>query len=234
MKNKLIIFIVLVGVAASLLTGCSSATAVTATSGLTEVSKLAVGTLKLEGTDQAVTKSQAAELLTLWQGYESLSSSDTTSTVELNALVSQIESTMTSEQIKAIEAMDLNEQSVSEALSTLGGNVSASTSSGTPSASMGSQSGSSSTSGGIPSASSGGMPPSSSGSMPSGGPSGMPSGGMPTGGDSSGVSDVLNGTSAQSTPSASQSTTGSGSEQINPMLLQAVIQLLETRSQSAG
>ena len=50
----------------------------------------ALGTLKLEGTDQVVTASQAGQLLTLWQAYQSLSNSDTSSQVELEALVKQI------------------------------------------------------------------------------------------------------------------------------------------------
>lgn len=206
----------------ALLAGCGSTTStVTATSSLSTASRLALGTLKLEGTSQAVTASQAAQLLTLWQGYQSLNNSDTSSQVELAALVKQIESTMTSDQIKAVDAMELTDQSVSETLSTLGGNASSGTPASTPNASALSQAGSS---GG-----SGGMLSGGSGAIPSGGPRGMPSGG-----DASGLGNVLGGMTAQSTSSATQSPATNATAQVNSMLLGALIQLLETRSQSAG
>jgi hypothetical protein len=49
-----------------------------------------------------------------------------------------------------------------------------------------------------------------------------------------GMGDILNGTASQSTPSTTQSPAGAGVAQVNPILLQALIHLLETRSQSAG
>jgi len=71
---------------------CSNAAATLSTgTGLSTVTRLALGTLKLEGTDQAVSTSQAAELITFWQAYQSLSNSDTSSDVELEALVKQIQ-----------------------------------------------------------------------------------------------------------------------------------------------
>jgi hypothetical protein len=204
------------------LAGCSSTiSTVSANNSLTTVSKLALGTLELEGTANAVTSDQARELLPLWQAYQSLSNSDTASQVELDALVKQIDASMTAEQLEAIDMMSLTEQALAETLSTLGGNTSSTAHSGTTSASAS------------------GLSSSSNGSavMPSSGPGGVPPndlGGMPSGGDNSGLGSILNGVSEQTSASATQSTTGSQAVQINPILLQAVIQLLETSSQSAG
>jgi hypothetical protein len=71
---------------------------------------LLLGTLKLDGTDQAVTAEQAKELLSLWQVYQSLSTSGTAAQAEITALEKQIEETMTKEQMQAIQAMNLTQQ----------------------------------------------------------------------------------------------------------------------------
>ena len=55
-----------------------------------EENVLILGTLKLEDTDQAITADQASELLVLWKAMRVLSSSDTTSQAELDALFQQI------------------------------------------------------------------------------------------------------------------------------------------------
>jgi hypothetical protein len=226
---------ILAGMLAVQLVGCSSSSAtLSASSELTTVSKLALGILKLENTSTAVTADQAKQLLTLWQAYQSLANNDTTSQVELDALVSQIEGSLTDAQLKAIDAMGLTDQSINETLSTWGAGVSSNSPSGTPAASALSQSSASSA---LPSAGSSGASSSGSSGMPSGTPGGAPpsgSGGMVPGGDSSGVSDILNGSSLQSSADATQSPAATGSAQVNPMLLQAVIRLMETRSQSAG
>ncbi len=65
--------------------------------------KLAIGTLMLEGTDNAVTAEQAKQLLPLWKAVKSMSGSSNTSTQELNAVYKQIEDTMTTQQIQAIK-----------------------------------------------------------------------------------------------------------------------------------
>ena len=81
-----------------------------AAGGLSGVNLLLLGTLKLEGTAQAVTTSQAAELLPLWQVYQSLSQSDTTAQAEIDALIQQIQDTMTKDQMTAIQAMNLTQK----------------------------------------------------------------------------------------------------------------------------
>lgn len=71
---------------------------------------LLIGSLKLDGTAQAITPAQAAELLPLWQVYSELTTSDTAAQAEKDALVKQIEETMTAEQMQAIQAMNLTPQ----------------------------------------------------------------------------------------------------------------------------
>jgi hypothetical protein len=207
MKTKFTILVIMIFLTAFLLVGCSStaATTVSASNGLSGATKLALGTLKLEGTSQAVTTAQATELFTLWEGYQSLSKSDTASQVELDALVKQIQGTMTTDQIKAIDAMDLTNQSMSEIMSTLGGSESAAAPASTPGSSTLGQ------------------------AAPAGGP-----GGMPGGGGDSVMNAIGGGMSAQSTPTATQAASNSGSSQVDSILIQGLIRMLETRSQTTG
>lgn len=79
---------------------------------LSVVGQLAIGTVQLEETDLAVDETQAAELLPLWQAYQALGQSDTTAGVELQAVVSQIERTMTTEQMAAIAELKLTNEGV--------------------------------------------------------------------------------------------------------------------------
>ena len=69
--------------------------------------QLAIGTMKLDGTSQAVTAEQAKKLLPLYQALRGTSTSGGASQQEISALLSQIESTMTAEQLTAIRAMKL-------------------------------------------------------------------------------------------------------------------------------
>lgn len=74
--------------------------------------KLAMGTLKLEGTELAVDEAQAADLLPLWQALDALTNSDTTAAAELNAVVSQIQEAMSAAQIEALNGMELTSDSL--------------------------------------------------------------------------------------------------------------------------
>jgi hypothetical protein len=74
---------------------------------LTPIADLAAGTFKLEGTGQAITAGEASELLSLWKAYRALSTDSSSSQAELEALVTQIDGTMTAEQVSAIAAMQL-------------------------------------------------------------------------------------------------------------------------------
>ena len=69
--------------------------------------QLSAGTFALEGTDLAVDAAQAADLIPLWQVLNSLNESGTAAPEELDALVVQIQETMTTEQINAITSMQL-------------------------------------------------------------------------------------------------------------------------------
>lgn len=82
--------------------------------------KLAIGTLKLEGTDLAVASDQAADLLPLWQVFSSLSSSDTAAPEEVTAITEQIQESMTSEQLSAIDDMNLSGQDIFSSMQELG------------------------------------------------------------------------------------------------------------------
>jgi hypothetical protein len=70
--------------------------------------KLALGTLKLEGTDKAITAAQAKTLLSLWKAVKTMSASNTTATAEITALYSQIQDAMTAQQIQAIKDLSLS------------------------------------------------------------------------------------------------------------------------------
>ena len=69
-------------------------------------SQLALGTMELEGTGDAVTPEQASTLLPLWQALQG----GVTVEAEVNAVLAQIERTMTEEQLSAIAAMQLTQE----------------------------------------------------------------------------------------------------------------------------
>ena len=62
------------------------------------------------GTELAVDAAQAAELIPLWQVLNGLTESGSAAPEEIDALVAQIEETMTSEQISAIAAKQLTRE----------------------------------------------------------------------------------------------------------------------------
>jgi hypothetical protein len=74
---------------------------------LPAATQLVVGTLKLDGTDLAVTPQQAQQLLPLWEAYRTLSTSQTAAPQETAALVTQIQETMTAAQLSGIADMKL-------------------------------------------------------------------------------------------------------------------------------
>jgi len=105
------------------LTACSGGTSTTqqaatnqtTTTSPTEMplaSKLVIGSFKLEGTGNAITAEQAAELIPLWQVYQQLSTSDTAAQEEITALAEQIQEAMTTDQMNAIDAMNLTPQDI--------------------------------------------------------------------------------------------------------------------------
>jgi len=96
------------------LTACGSTQSPTATAttsaALSKEGQLLVGTFKLENTTQAITSEQAASLLPLWETLQSLASSNTAAPQEIDAVVSQIESSLSSQQVSSISAMKLTQK----------------------------------------------------------------------------------------------------------------------------
>jgi len=208
---------------------------------LSQVNMLLVGTLKLEATAQAVTKDEAAQLLPLWQAYRSLSSSQTAAEAEVEALLQQIESTMTSEQVQAIKALNLTSTDMMDLMQSMGAGMSPR---GTPNPqatpgfdfpSGGFQSGNPPDvpSGGSSSGSSGGttrnVPPGGSG-----GPM-IIQGGPGMGGDVGSTTGLGQGQMLQGTPDPSMQATAQArfstqANQVNTILLDVLIGKLEAKS----
>ena len=103
----------LIMISALALTACSGAASETVNintdyeNALPVELQLSAGSFKLEGTDLAIDAAQAADLIPLWQVLNSLSASGTAAPEEIDALVIQIQETMTTEQINTIIAMQL-------------------------------------------------------------------------------------------------------------------------------
>ncbi len=83
-------------------------------------SKLAVGTLDLEGTDNAVTAAEARVLLPLWQQVKTLGAGPNASASDLTSVTNQIQQAMTADQINAIDAMNLTATDVQSEMEELG------------------------------------------------------------------------------------------------------------------
>ncbi len=69
--------------------------------------QLALGTLELDGTANAITAGQAETLLPLWQALLSTQKSGAAAQAEVSALLEQIEGAMTPEQLAAISEMKM-------------------------------------------------------------------------------------------------------------------------------
>lgn len=75
-------------------------------------SQLVIGTMMLDGTDDAVTEEQAQELLPVWQMLGALQQSGTAAPVEIEATLKQIQAAMTPAQLAAIKEMRLTPESM--------------------------------------------------------------------------------------------------------------------------
>jgi hypothetical protein len=169
--------------------------------------QLVVGTFKLEGTDKAVTAEEAAKLIPLWQVYKDLSVSTSAAQEEIDGLASQIQETMTPEQVQAITDMKLTRREIFQTMQDLGiESANRPTTSGTPRAGGG-QGG---------------------GNFPGGGP-----GGPPGGGGGQGFNNGQNLSPAQiATLQAQRSQNGGSGGQSNripPALYDALIKLLQSK-----
>lgn len=83
-------------------------------------SKLAIGILKMEGTDLAITLDQAKTLLPLWKAVKTLSTSATSSPDELNAVYRQIEEALTTEQRNYIQNLQMTREDLQNLMNSLG------------------------------------------------------------------------------------------------------------------
>jgi len=128
-------FITIIASLVLALTACSGTpttqASATASTELSLEGDLLVGTFKLEDTSLAVTADQADSLLPLWETLESLASSNTAASQEVDAVVSQIKSTMSPEQIAKISAMKLTQQDLQATAIDTGTAASTTSSSGT-------------------------------------------------------------------------------------------------------
>ena len=191
------------------LTACSSAstgTPINSNSSLPIETQLAVGTLKLAGTDQDVTADQAKNLVVYWQVYKELSQSQTAAQAEIDGLIAQIQETMTADQISAIAEMNITQQDV--LASTQGVSVTSSGSSSTVS---------------VPSSSSNG------GGMPAGGPPSDGGGAPPDGGMSPEISGAASTSGTSQTQSVQTSSGASVTASVPSALVEAVIQSLQKK-----
>ena len=127
-KSTLILSTILI----LILTACGSSNAAnpgsatqngTAAGELPATTQIALGTLKLDDTDNAITKEQAAKLLPLWETLQDLYSSDTAANQEIEALSAQIQETMTEEQMQAITAMNLTRQDMLSVMQVQGSGI---------------------------------------------------------------------------------------------------------------
>lgn len=84
-------------------------------------SQLALGIINLKDTPNAVNSKEGATLLPLWKGLLALADTATSSTVEINALIGQIQDTMTPEQLQAIAAMKLTQADFAKVAQAAGG-----------------------------------------------------------------------------------------------------------------
>ena len=186
---------------------------------LPATTQLIIGTLKLEDTNQTVSTEQATELLPLWQTMQVLSESDTAAQQEIEALITQIQETMTPEQMQDITDMNLTREDMMSLMQEQGlaagpeGGQNNSAPGGNPNGGGGFVPGG----GGFP----GGAPP--QGGSPGGGPGGFGGGG----GQGSELSpDQI------ATAQASRQT-GSGTR-IPPMLINALIEYLQEKAGPAS
>jgi hypothetical protein len=169
MKRTLLAFILFTLLFVLVACGGANTTTATAPTSLSSEGQLLVGTIKLESTDLAISSTQAATLLPLWETLQSLSTSGTAATEEVQAVVDQIKSSMSAQQISSITAMNLTPQDLATALTAIGAASNASSSTTTTAASsLESQPGSASgapAGGGNPG---GGNPPSDQGAATGG------------------------------------------------------------------
>ena len=147
--------------------------------------KLVLGVINLDETENAVTAEQAKELLPMFYVLQDLNESDTAAQEEIDGLTNQIQETLTDEQAQAIDAMSLSMRDVFAITQGSSGKSSSSDASSTAGESGGGMGG-----------------PPEMGGMPGGVPSGMPGGMASTGATSASEDESTRPAMSTSTPSA--------------------------------
>lgn len=120
---RIIIFVILISTACGSNSSKSSSSTTASTNKMatmTQVVELAVGTLRLEGTGQAVDKKLASQLLPYWQLIDELVASESTAPQEITAVVENIHAIMATEQVKAIQNMKLTQNDLDSAVQNAG------------------------------------------------------------------------------------------------------------------
>jgi len=201
-----------------ILTACGSASSSTPQTGpgsqaqtLPAATQLIVGIFKLDGTAQAVTAEQAKALLPLWQVYQDLLASDTAAQEEIDALIEQVQETMTAEQMHAITDMNLTQQDVMSMMQDQGMGIS-------QRSNMGNGDGTATTGGFAP----------PDGGFPSGGGFTPPDGGFQGGPGDGGQN--LTPEQIATAQAARQQGSGGGGAFIPSALLDALIKLLQEKA----
>jgi hypothetical protein len=204
-------------VAGAMLAACASGSSSRAGLTITPETKLALGTLKLEGTPQAVDKVTAAKLLPLWQLLQQLSTGTSTAPQEITAVLDEINATMTPAQTQAIEGMQFTQANLQAAFQQARSGDSGGATGGTRPSGTGSSNRGNGGGGGVFLFSGGGGP---GGGAPGGGFAG--GGGFPGGGTT---------TNSSGTPTAGSSS-GSTQSSVNRsslFLVSEVVRLLESK-----
>jgi len=173
--------------------------------------QVAIGTLRLDETENAVTAEQAQKLLPLWQTMQVLSESDTAAQQEIDALAEQIQETMTAEQRQAITDMNLTREDMMSVLQEQG-----LASGGVPAGGPNNNAPGGNQNGG------GGFGP---GGFPGGGP---PQGGFPDGGQGGGGGQG-SGLTPDQIATAQASRQPTGGSLVPPMLINALIEYLQEK-----
>ena len=192
----------------SILGGNSRRGSNSASAELPAQTKLILGVINLNETENAVTAEQARELLPIFHVLKDLNESDTAAEEEKTGLTNQIQETLTAEQVKAIEDMNLTRRDMFAVM-------------------QGNNGGTGFTQGGTNSTQTGSRTNGNNGGM--GGPpdmGGFPGGGFPGGGGFSNNNGTSNSTRTTNGTGDNSQITGTPST-----LFDAVIKLLEKKIQ---
>lgn len=76
------------------------------------LNQLVIGSMRLEGPNLAVSSEQASELLPLWKAYRSLTQSDTAAQAEIDALIRQIQASMSTDQLEFIQSLEVSPEEI--------------------------------------------------------------------------------------------------------------------------